>query len=65
MSDTPNRLRCVEGKIVLADGSDSTEYLKQWCAATGTMPDDAINVVRRNSYENIKDIAELMAGWGA
>lgn len=62
---TPNKLRCVNGKIVMDDGSDPTEYLKMWCSKACVGKDDPINIVRHDSYVNLKELSELAFSWGA
>ena len=46
----PNRLRLKDGKLVLDDGSDPTEYLKAWAERYGITEDTPVNVVEHDEY---------------
>lgn len=63
--DPPDVLRCVKGKIVMADGSDATAYLKQWAKFCKLTPDTPINLTRRDQHMKMRDQSAMMQFWGA
>ena len=65
MKEPPNKLRCVNGKIVMSDGSDPTEYLKQWIKLAEVKPNTPIIIVRRDTYEDLRGWAMIAQHWGA
>lgn len=43
----PDRLRLVDGELVLADGGDVREYLRAYAARAGVTAADPVNVLPR------------------
>ena len=58
-------LRLVDGKLVLKDGSDPTDYLKAWANEAGVSSDTPINLLRRDSYVKCRDESVMFQFWGA
>lgn len=58
-------LRLVDGKLVLKDGSDPTDYLKAWANEAGVSSDTPINVMRRDEHIQMRDTSMMMQLWGA
>ena len=48
----PNRLRVHDGKLVLEDGGDPTEYLKAWAERNNITNETPVNVVDRDTYQH-------------
>lgn len=51
----PTRLRIVEGRVVLDDGSDPTEYLKAFALRAGVSATTPICVVRSINAQSLLD----------
>ena len=47
MLELPDQLRIVDGKLVLKDGSDATEYLRAACERGVIKEGEPVNLMRR------------------
>lgn len=55
----PDRLRLRDGVLVLDDGSDSREYLRDWARRANVSDDTPVNVLKRESVTRLQDQADM------
>lgn len=55
----PSKLRLHDGVVVLEDGSDTSDYLKQWAKRRRVSPATPICIVDRATLQNLIRYAEL------
>lgn len=49
----PTRLRIVEGRVVLDDGSDPTQYLKDFALKCGVSADEPVCVMKSSAAQSM------------
>lgn len=55
----PDRLRLRDGLLVMDDGSDAREYLRDWARRANVDGDTPVNVLKRESVVRLQDDADL------
>lgn len=55
----PDRLRLRDGVLVLDDGSDAREYLRDWARRANVGDDTPVNVLKRESATRLQDEADM------
>lgn len=60
MSEAANKLRLVGDRLVMADGSDATEYLRAFAESRGITPDTPVNLMMRSDLQRLHMESE---GW--
>lgn len=55
----PDRLRLRDGVLVLDDGSDAREYLRDWARRANVGDDTPVNVLKRESVTRLQDEADM------
>lgn len=56
----PNRLRIVDGELVMADGSDPRAYLRTWAAAQGIDEKTPLSLTRREDFIKLGERASYI-----
>lgn len=55
----PNRLRLRDGVLVMDDGTDAREYLREWARRVNVGDDTPISVLKRDAVVRLQDKADM------
>lgn len=58
--ELPDKLRLVDGELVMIDGSDVREYLRQWAIEAKVTANTPINVMARKVVESYQLKAQIL-----
>lgn len=63
--ELPNRLRIVDGELVLDDGGDVRQYLREFAELAKVTPDTPLVLMRRDGAEKDRTAATMMRCWAS
>jgi hypothetical protein len=61
----PDKLRIVDGELVMVDGSDVRAYLREWAEQAKVTANTPVNIMRREAIDDYRQKADMLMHWAS